>query len=121
MEFAEAANTPIPGGKVVNIAYLLILRTGGIEKSCEQWEDMQVGLKTWQNFKENFAQAYRRYQIHKKTTEAAHGCGSSENYTQEIESQVNTADALQALACVAMEDKEAMANLTSINLVLSQS
>ena len=40
VEFIEAANTPIPGGKVVNIAYLLILRTGGMEKSCEQWEDM---------------------------------------------------------------------------------
>ena len=46
VEFEEAANTPIPGGKVINIAYLLILRTGGMEKSCEQWEDMQVGLKT---------------------------------------------------------------------------
>ena len=34
-EFAEAANTPIPRGKVFDIAYLLILRTGGIEKSCE--------------------------------------------------------------------------------------
>ena len=45
VEFAEAANTPIPGGKVLNIAYLLILRTGGMEKSCEQWKDMQVGLK----------------------------------------------------------------------------
>ena len=33
VEFAEAANTSIPGGKVVNIAYLLILRTGGIGKS----------------------------------------------------------------------------------------
>ena len=51
VEFAEAANTPIPGGKVVNIAHMLILRTGGMEKSCEQWEDMQVGLKTWQAFK----------------------------------------------------------------------
>ena len=36
VELAEAANTPIPGGKVVNIAYLLILRTGGTEKACEQ-------------------------------------------------------------------------------------
>ena len=35
--FAEAANTPIPVGKVVNIAYLLILRTWGKEKACEQW------------------------------------------------------------------------------------
>ena len=37
VEFAETANTPIPGGKVFNIAYLLILRTGGMEKSCKQW------------------------------------------------------------------------------------
>ena len=46
VESAEAANTPIPGGKVVNISYLLILRTGGTEKAREQWEDMQVVLKT---------------------------------------------------------------------------
>ena len=37
VEFAEAANTQIPGGKVVNIAYLLILRTGGMEKACKHW------------------------------------------------------------------------------------
>ena len=30
VDFAEAANTPIPGGKVFNIAYLLIVRTGGM-------------------------------------------------------------------------------------------
>ena len=66
VEFAEAANTPVPGGKVVNIVYLLILRIGGTEKAYEQWEEMQVGLKTWQAFKDHFAQAYRRYHIHKK-------------------------------------------------------
>ena len=73
VEFLEDANTPIPGGKVVNIAYLLILRTGGMEKSCEQWEEMQVGLKNWQAFKDHFAKAYRRYHIRKKSTAAAHG------------------------------------------------
>ena len=36
VEFAGVANIPILGGKVVNVAYLLILRTGGMEKSCEQ-------------------------------------------------------------------------------------
>ena len=45
VEFAEAANTPIPGGRVFNISYLLILRTGGMEKPCDQWEGMQVGQK----------------------------------------------------------------------------
>ena len=40
VEFTEAANTQIPGGKVANIAYLLTLRTGGMEKSCELWEEM---------------------------------------------------------------------------------
>ena len=34
---AESANTPIPGGEVFNISYLLILRIGGMEKACEQW------------------------------------------------------------------------------------
>ena len=120
VQFAEAANTPIPGVKVINVAYLLILSTGGMETACGQWEDMRVGLKTWQAFKDHFAQAYRCYQIRKKATVAARGYGASENYTQETESQVNTADALQALSCAAMEDKEAMVNLTIINLTLSQ-
>ena len=82
---------------------------------------MQVGLKTWQAFKDQFAQACRRYQIHKKATAATHRYGESENHTQETNAQVNTVDALQALACTAMEDKEAMTNLTIINLTLSQS
>ena len=34
VEFTEAANTPIPGGEVVNITYLLIPRIGGMEKAC---------------------------------------------------------------------------------------
>ena len=76
VEFVEAANTPIPGGKLVNIAYLLILRTEGMEKSCEQWEYMQVGLKPWQAFKDHFTQAYRRYHIREKATAAAHGYGA---------------------------------------------
>ena len=121
VEFTEAANTPIPGGKVVNITYLLILRTGGMEKYCEQWEDMQVGLKTWKYFKDHFSQAYMGYQIRKKSTAAANGYGASENHTQETDSQVNTVNALQALACAEMEDKEAMAHLNIINLTLSQS
>ena len=37
LELVEAANTPIPGRKVVNIAYLMILMTGGMEKAYEQW------------------------------------------------------------------------------------
>ena len=102
VDFAEAANTPIPGGKVDNIAYLLILRTGGMEKTCEQWEDMQVVLKTWQAFKDHFVQAYSCYHIRKKATAAADGYGVSANHTQEKEAQVKTADALQALTYSSM-------------------
>ena len=109
------------GGEVVNIAYLLILMIVGMKNSCEQREDMQFGQKTWQAFKDHFSQAYRCYQIRKKVTAAAHGYGASANHTQETEAQGMTADALEAFACAAMEDKESMANLTSINLTLSQS
>ena len=82
---------------------------------------MQVGLKTWQAFKDHFTQAYRRYQIRKIATAAAHGYGASEKHTWDTESQVNTADALQELACASMEDKDAMANLIRIKLTLSHS
>ena len=116
MDFAEAANTPIPGGKVVNIAYLLILIKGRMEKAFEKWGDIQVDLKTWQAFKDHFSQAHRRYHIHKKKTAAAHGYGAAVNHTQETDAQVNTVDALQALTCAAMEYKEAMVNPTSIKL-----
>ena len=75
-----------------------------MEKACERWEDKQIGQKTWQNFKYHFAQAYKRYQIRKKATAVAHWYGASENHTQEAESQVNTTDTLQTLACAAMED-----------------
>ena len=78
-DFVEATNTTIPGGKVVNIAYLLILRTGGMGKSCEQWEDVKVGLQTCQGFKDRFLLAYRHYQIYKKAPAAAHGYGDSEH------------------------------------------
>ena len=81
---------------------------------------MQIGLKTWQAFKDHLAQAYRHYQIRKKATAAAHGYAAWANHTQDTEAQVNTADTLQELACAAMEDKEEMENLTIINLTLSQ-
>ena len=76
-----------------------------MEKACEKWKDVQVGLKTWQAFKYHFAQAYKCYQILKKATAASHGYGASINNTQETEAQVNTVDALQALACASMEEK----------------
>ena len=49
------------------------------------------------------------------------GVGRYKIYTQETDAQFNTTDALQALAFVSMEDKEAMANLTGINLTSSHS
>ena len=45
VDFKEAANTPIPGRKVFNITYLLILRTGVMEKACDKLEDMKVDQK----------------------------------------------------------------------------
>ena len=82
VEFAEAGNTPISGGKVVNIKYLLILQTKVMEKYCEHWEYIMVGYKNWQTFRDNFAQSYRRYQIRKKVTADTYGCGASANHVQ---------------------------------------
>ena len=82
---------------------------------------MQVGLKNWQAFKDQFLKFYRRYQIWKKPTAAAHGYGASEKHVYETDAQGMTADALQELSNATMEAKESMENLTSINLTLSKS
>ena len=119
VEFSEATNDPLPGGKVVNIAYLPILRNGGTEKVCEKWEDMMVGQNNWKAFKDHFAQAYSRYQIHKKATDAAHIYGASKNYDHETDAHMMTANAIQEVANLTMEDKESTENLTRINWTLS--
>ena len=85
LEFVEAVNTPIPGGGGgVNIAYLLILRTEGMEKSCDKWEDMQFVLKNWKAFKEHFQnptdatrseikqQLMPMYMVHQKIMHSKH-------------------------------------------------
>ena len=119
-DFVDSDKTTIPGGKVFKIAYLPILRTGVTEKAYEQLKDMHIGLKFCQAFKDDISQDYRRYQISKKLTAAAHGYGASENHTQKTDAQVNIADALQEISSAAMEEKEAMANRNSIKLTLSQ-
>ena len=54
VEFAQAATTPISGGKVVSNVYLLILNTKGMEKSIEQHKEIMVSQKTWQDFENHF-------------------------------------------------------------------
>ena len=87
---------------MVNIAYLMILRTGGVDKLVEQWEDMQVWQNTCQAFNYQLSKPYIRYHIRKKATLAANKYGASEKYTQETDTQVNNTDTLQALECEAM-------------------
>ena len=82
---------------------------------------MQVDLNNWQAFEIFFLQPYRRYQICKKATAVAHGYGASANHAHETDTQVMIEDELKALANVKMEDNEAMANLTRINLTIYQS
>ena len=65
-----------------------------MEKVCEQWEEIMVGQNTCQALKNHFMQAYRWYQIHKKSTAAAHGYGAAANHVQEADYQIVTADAL---------------------------
>ena len=82
---------------------------------------MQVGQKNLQAFKDHFAQAYRHYQIRKKSTSAVHGYGASENHAHEKYAQIMNSNALKSLANAKIEDKEEMENLIRINLTLSQS
>ena len=87
VDFYEAENTPTPEGKVINIAYLLILSTGGMEKPCEKCEYIMVVQRNCQTFNDHFVQEYKCYQIHKKERSSDHGYGSSEKRAQETDTK----------------------------------
>ena len=120
VDLSVDASTPTSGVQVVNILNLMILRTGGIEKSCEKWKDMIVGQKNWKIFNDYFVQAYMRCQIRKKETASVHGYGTSENHVNEKDAQIMAAYALQTLANSEIEEKKAIKNLTRISLTLYQ-
>ena len=73
-----------------------------------------------EGFQRPFHTSPQAHPYPQESNSSDHRYGESANHTQDTEAQVKTVDALQALACAAMEDKEAMANLTSINLTLSK-
>ena len=76
-----------------------------MEKASKKWEDMQIRQNNWHAFKDNFAQAYRRYQIHRKTSDAR-GYDDSEKHAHETDAQVTTTNTLKSLGNATMEDKE---------------
>ena len=45
VEFSEASNTPIQGGKVLNIAYLLILIIGGTENTVNSGKTCRLAYE----------------------------------------------------------------------------
>ena len=45
LELSEAANTPTPKGKVINTAYLMILRTGGMENPVNSGKTCRLDRK----------------------------------------------------------------------------
>ena len=106
---------------MVNITYIIIFKTRVMDKAYEQWKEMPVIQKTCQAFKNHLAKSYMHYNTHKKSTAASHINGTAANHAQEKYTQRMTADALQSLSNMTIEDKKSMANLTSINLTLSKS
>ena len=92
-----------------------------MDKAYEQWKEMPVIQKTCQAFKNHLEKSYMHYNTHKKSTAASHINGTAANHAQEKYTQRMTADALQSLSNMTIEDKKSMANLTSINLTLSKS
>ena len=59
VNFSEAAQTPYTQAQCINLAYLIINRTGYFQRWIIDWNEKPQVQKTWTNFKIHFRQAHQ--------------------------------------------------------------
>jgi hypothetical protein len=114
--FAVAGGQPYGAAMIVNVAYTLVFNTGLFPDACRAWQSRAIALKTWAQFKLDFATAHREFRL---TNQTAHQSGfHSANMMIEQgreETMQDTVDAISQLATATASDRGTVATLTTTN------
>jgi hypothetical protein len=71
VDFTEAGGVTIGAAQKLSSAYSKTFKSGKLNSACRRWDEKIETDKTWNNFKINFAAAYRQYrQVQGETVEA---------------------------------------------------
>ena len=121
LEYADSGNSPFTNAQIVTNAYILIFSTGQLERACEEWDSKAEADKTWPNFKTHFRAAHQRYIKQQRLRQSHFNSpqGQANVAQEQIDTQHQTALALQALADATADDRYAVANLSMANKELT--
>jgi hypothetical protein len=105
---------------IANVAYTLVFNTGLFPDACRAWQSRAIAVKTWAQFKIDFATAHREFRL---TNQTAQQSGfHSANMTIEQgrdETMQDTVDAIAQLATATASDRGTVATLTMTNAKLA--
>ena len=108
VEFAEAGNSPFTTSQITTKAFIQMFTTGLYKDECKAWNRLVPLSRTWTTFKLIFTAAAREL---REMQSMSGNTGYVNNVTQELMDQ--TALALNTLASVASEDRQAVVNMAT--------
>jgi hypothetical protein len=117
---AFTGGQPYGAAMIVNVAYTLVFNTGLFPDACRAWQSRAIAVKTWEQFKIDFATAHREFRL---TNQTAHQSGfNSANMMIEHgreETMQDTVDTIAQLATATASDRGNVATLTTTNAKLA--
>jgi hypothetical protein len=118
--FAVAGVQPYGEAMIVNVAYTLVFNTGLYPDACRAWQSRSIAVKTWAQFKIDFAAAHREFRLTNQTAQQSgfHSANMMIEQTRD-ESMRETAEAIAQLSMATASDRGTVATLTTINAKLA--
>ena len=120
-EFAAAGNAPIPDTTLVNIAYLLLFKTGMYRDACRDWNRRATADKTWTNLKADMliANAELRELQALNHPSGFQAPGESHHMNNIMDQyHAETSDVFRQIAAATESDRLLVANLAASNNTL---
>jgi hypothetical protein len=121
VDFAEAGGVAIGAAQKLSSAYSKIFKSGKFNSACCRWDEKLEADKTWNNFKINFAAAYRQHRQMQGVTMGAQGfANKAVTQTSEYDLAEQALGAFANLETVTAVDRGVVAQLTESNSSLAK-
>jgi hypothetical protein len=118
--FVVAGGQPYGAAMIVNVAYTLVFNTGLFPDACRAWQSRAITVKTWAQFKIDFATAHRFFRLTNQTAQQSGFHSANMMIEQDHDdSMQDTVDAIAQLATATTSDRGTVATLTTTNAKLA--
>jgi hypothetical protein len=118
--FAVAGGQPYGNAVIINVASTLVFNTGLFPDACRSWKSRAIAIKTWAQFKIDFATAHREFRLTNQTAQQS-GFRSANMMIEQSrdDSMQEPAEAIAQLATATASDRGTVATLTTTNAKLA--